>query len=61
MAVLYFVGLGVNLDGPSNAGFGILPVAFAASVNIATMIVVATPLIVSVVALIKGLLLRKKA
>ena len=61
VAVLYFVGLGVNLDGPSNAGFGILPVAFAASVNIATMIVVATPLIVSVVALIKGLLLRKKA
>ena len=61
VAVLYFVGLGINLDGPSNAGFGILPVAFAASVNIATMIVVATPLIVSVVALIKGLLLRKKA
>ena len=61
VAILYFVGLGVNLDGPSNAGFGILPVAFAASVNIATMIVVATPLIVSVVALIKGLLLRKKA
>ena len=61
VAALYFVGLGVNLDGPSNAGFGILPVAFAASVNIATMIVVATPLIVSVVALIKGLLLRKKA
>ncbi len=59
--VLYFVGLGLNLDGPSNAGFGILPVAFSASVNIATLIVVATPFIVSVVALIKGLVFRKKA
>ena len=60
VAILYFVGLGANLDGPSNAGFGILPVAFAASVNIATLIVVFTPIIVSVVALIKGLLARKK-
>lgn len=60
VAILYFVGLGTNLDGPSNAGFGILPVAFAASVNIATLIVVFTPIIVSVVALIKGLLARKK-
>ena len=59
--VFYFVALGLNLDGPSNVGFGILPVAFAASVNIATLIVVFTPLIVSVVALIKGLLMRKKA
>ena len=58
-AVFYFIALGANLDGPSNIGFGVLPVAFAASVNIATMLVVATPLIVSVVALIKGLLLRK--
>lgn len=60
-AILYFVGLATNLDGPSNAGFGILPIAFTASVNIATLVVVATPIIVSVVALIKGLLLRKKA
>lgn len=60
VTILYFVGLGTNLDGPSNAGFGILPVAFAASVNIATLIVVFTPIIVSVVALIKGLLARKK-
>ena len=57
---LYFVSLGLNLDGPSNAGFGVLPVAFAASVNIATMIVVFTPLIVSVTALIKALVARKK-
>ena len=59
--VIYFVSLGTNMDAPSNAGFGSLPVAFSASVNIATMLVVATPLIVSVVALIKGLLLRKAA
>lgn len=57
---LYLIALGTNLDAPSNAGFGILPVAFAASVNIATLIVVFTPVIVSVVALIKGLLARKK-
>lgn len=60
VAAFYFIALGLNLDGPSNVGFGVLPVAFAASVNIATMLVVATPLIVSVVALIKGLLLRKE-
>ena len=61
VVVLYFVALLTNLDAPSNAGFGMFPVAFSASVNMATMIVVATPLIVSVVALIKGLLARKKA
>ena len=57
---LYFVALGTNLDAPSNMGFGVLPIAFAASVNIATLVVVFTPLIVSIVALIKGLLLRRK-
>lgn len=60
VVALYFVSLGTNLDAPSNAGFGMFPVAFAASVNIATMLTVATPLIVSVVAVIKGLLLRKQ-
>ena len=59
--VLYMVGLGSNMDAPSNGGFGILPIAFAASVNIATLIVVFTPVIVSVVALIKGLIARKQA
>ena len=59
-AIIYFIALKFNLDGPSNVGFGILPIAFSASVNIATLLVVATPLIVSVVALIKGLI-RKKA
>ena len=60
VAALYFIALSTNLDAPSNAGFGMLPVAFAASVNIATLLVVATPIIVSVTALIKGLLLRRK-
>ena len=57
---LYFISLSTNLDAPSNAGFGMFPVAFAASVNIATLLVIFTPLIVSVTALIKGLLLRRK-
>ena len=59
-AALYFISLGTGLDAPSNAGFGMFPVAFAASVNIATLLTVATPLIVSIVALIKGILARKK-
>lgn len=58
--VLYFVALGMNTDGPSNAGFGVFPVAFTASVNIATLVVVATPLIVSATALIKALMYRRK-
>ena len=60
VAVFYFVALSLNLDGPANVGFGVLPVAFAASVNIATLLVVMTPIIVSIVALFKGLNLRKK-
>ena len=53
--VMYFIALKGNLDGPSNVGFGILPIAFSASVNFATLLVVAMPLIVSVTAVIKGL------
>lgn len=60
VAVLYFIALKNNLDGPSNVGFGILPIAFSASVNFATLLVVATPLIVSVAMLVKGLF-RKAA
>lgn len=60
LVALYFVSLGTNMDAPSNAGFGMFPVAFAASVNIATMLVVAAPLIFSIVAFIKGLIGRKK-
>ncbi len=58
-AILYFAALKRNLDGPSNVGFGLLPVAYSSSVNMATFLVVAVPIIVSVVALIKGLYRRK--
>ena len=58
---IYMIALATNLDAPSNFGFGTLPIAFTASVNIATLVVVFTPLIVSVTALIKGLLKRKAA
>ncbi len=54
-AILYFLALKHNLEGPANVGFGVLPVAMSASVNLATLLVVVTPLIVSVVALVKGL------
>lgn len=60
-AIIYFIALKFNLDGPANVGFGILPVAFAASVNLATILVVATPVIVSVTALVKGIIRRKQA
>ena len=58
--IIYFIALKNNLDGPSNVGFGILPIAFAASVNFATLLVVAMPLIVSVAVLVKGIV-RKTA
>lgn len=60
-AAIYFIALGKNLDGPSNVGFGLLPIAFSASVNLATLLVVVTPLIVSVTALVKGIFRRCKA
>ena len=61
MVAIYMIALATNLDAPSNFGFGTLPIAFTASVNIATLVVVFTPVIVSVTALIKGLLKRKAA
>jgi hypothetical protein len=59
-AIFYFIALKNNLDGPANVGFGLLPIAFSASVNFATLLVVATPLIVSLTALVKGLVRRIK-
>ena len=53
-ALFYLIALKENLDGPANIGFGILPVAFSSNVNLATLLVVAVPLIVSVTALIKA-------
>ena len=60
VTILYLVALNANLDGPSNNGFGILPIAFAASVNIATLVMVFTPIIVSIIALVKGILIKKQ-
>lgn len=57
--VLYIVSLSIDRDAPSNAGFGMFPVAFAASVNLATLLMIIVPLVVSVVALIKSFLVRK--
>lgn len=58
--ILYVVSLSTSMDAPSNAGFGMFPIAFAASVNIATLLAVVTPLIIAIVATIKGILIRKK-
>ncbi|MBR3423005.1 MAG: hypothetical protein IKG80_00780 [Clostridia bacterium] len=60
-AAFYFIALKNNLDGPSNVGFGLLPIAFSANVNIATFLVVAAPIIVSLTAVIKGLFRRRKS
>ena len=54
-AAAYFLALKHNLEGPANVGLGILPVACSAGVNIATLLVVATPPIVSVSALVRWL------
>lgn len=60
-AIFYAVALINNLNGASNVGFGVLPVAFSASVNIATVVVVLTPVLVSVSALVKGIARKAKA
>ena len=57
---LYFVSLALDLDAPSNAGYGMFPIDFAANSNLLILLVVFTPLIVSVTALVKALLMRKK-
>lgn len=59
-AVIYFLVLKNNLDGPTNVGFGLLPVAYSSSVNVATFLVILVPVIVSVVALIKGVIRKVK-
>ena len=59
-AVVYFLALKGNLDGPTNVGFGLLPVAYSSSVNVATFLVMIVPIIVSVVAIIKGVIRKVK-
>ena len=60
VVVLYIASLSINKDAPSDAGFGMFPVAFAANVSISTLITVFVPTIFSIVALIKGIVMRKK-
>ena len=59
-ASIYFISLQTNLFAPSNGGFGMFPVTFSASVNIATVIVVALPVVFSLVSVVKGLILKRK-
>ena len=60
IAAIYFISLGTDLDAPANAGFGMFPVTFSASVNIATLLVVFLPVMFSLVAVVKGLIKRIK-
>ena len=60
IAALYFISLQTNLFAPSNGGFGMFPVTFSASVNIATVCVVAIPVVFSLVSGVKGLITKLK-
>lgn len=59
--IFYLLALKGNLDGPSNVGFGIIPIAYASGMNVSMVLVVPVPLIVSVTALIKGIYRKAKA
>jgi len=59
--ILYALMLKNNLDGPGNVGQGLFPVAFTAKVNLATMLVTVMPLMVSLTALVKGLVRRRRS
>lgn len=53
--ILYFVSLKTNMDAPSNAGFGMFPITFTATANYGTLLVVFTPIIVSLVAFARAI------
>lgn len=59
IVTIYFISLGTNLDAHANAGFGMFPVTFAASVNTATLVVVLLPIVFSIVAVVKGFIIKK--
>ncbi len=58
--VLYFVSLATNKDAPANAGFGMFPITFTATANYGTLVVVITPLVVSIIALVRAIIARFK-
>jgi hypothetical protein len=53
-------GLRVFVNEAESFGFGLLPVAYSAGVNVATFLVMIVPMIVSFVALIKGVIRKVK-
>ena len=57
---LYFLSLSLDLDAPSNAGFGMFPIAFAASTNLGTFLIVFMPGIVSIINVITALIKKAK-
>ena len=59
--IFYLLALKGNLDGPSNVGFGIIPIAYASGMNVSMVLVVPVPLIVSVTAIVKGIYRKAKA
>lgn len=56
--VLYIVSLSTNMDAPANAGFGMFPITFTATANYGTMVVVACPLVVSIITLVRGIVAK---
>lgn len=55
---LYMVSY--SRDAQANAGFGMFPITFTANANYGTLLVIITPVIVSVVALIRGIIAKVK-
>ena len=59
-SVIYIIALSLDKYAPSNIGFGVLPITFAASINLGELIVVFAPLIISLVILINGIVSKVK-
>ena len=55
---LYLISGFTNPDSQANSGFGMFPLTFTATANYGTIIVLLTPVVVSIVALIKGILFK---
>lgn len=55
---LYIISGFTNPDSQANSGFGMFPLTFTATANYGTIIVIFTPLVVSIIALIKGILFK---
>ena len=60
VAFLFLLSYQLNLEAPSNGGFGMFPIAYGANTNLLILLITFTPLIVSVTALVKALIYRRK-